>query len=100
MVKSGDEFTPCLLALLPSCNLINNMDAVALESSTYTLQIPAVDKSFFLSLVKKMGWTAKKTKAVPQIPSATLAALQEAKDGKDAGGVDMTSLDSFIKSMD
>ncbi|MGN0282656.1 MAG: hypothetical protein ACI4B3_10225 [Prevotella sp.] len=27
---------------------------------TYTLDIPATDRTFLLSLVKRMGWTAKK----------------------------------------
>ena len=31
---------------------------------TYTLQIPQTDLTFFRSLVKKMGWTATKQKAV------------------------------------
>lgn len=75
------------------------MATLALDTNIYTLQIPVADKSFFLSLVRKMGWTAKKSANV-RIPSATLAALQEAKEGKDAGIVNMESLDSFIKSME
>lgn len=27
---------------------------------TYTLDIPATDRTFLLSLAKRMGWTAKK----------------------------------------
>lgn len=71
-----------------------------LDTSTYTLQVPMSDKSFFLALVKKMGWSAKKTKTDTKIPSATLAALREAKEGNDAGAVNTENLDSFIKSME
>ena len=35
------------------------MEAVLSE---YTIQVPAVDLTFFRSLVKKMGWTTKKTR--------------------------------------
>ena len=41
----------------------NNMSTAMVESNIYTLQIPVADQSFFKSLVKKMGWTAKKTPA-------------------------------------
>jgi hypothetical protein len=79
----------------------NNMSTATVESSIYTLQIPVADQSFFKSLVKKMGWTAKKKPApVSKIPSATLAAVKEARSGKDAGKVNTESLESFIKSME
>ena len=67
---------------------------------TYTLQIPKSDCNFFNSLVRKMGWTAKRTKARTVIPAETLKALKEARSGNDAGVVDTSSLDAFIKSMD
>ena len=57
------------------------------------------DKSFFMSLVKKKGWTAQKNAVVSKIPSATLAAVKEARSGKDTGKVNTESFDSFIKSM-
>lgn len=78
------------------------MEATTIQSvsSTYTLQIPESDRSFFNSLVKKMGWTAKRTKSKSVIPTETLMALKEARSGKDAGGVDTSSLDAFIKSME
>ena len=41
-------------------------------SSTYMLQIPQVDKAFFDTLVKKMGWTASSV----EVPMETLAALE------------------------
>ena len=69
-------------------------------SNTYTLQIPESDRSFFNSLVKKMGWTAKRTKSQAAIPIETLMAIKEARSGKDAGTVDTTSVDAFIKSME
>ena len=28
----------------------------------YTIQVPVVDLAFFRSFIKKMGWTAKKTR--------------------------------------
>jgi len=28
----------------------------------YTIQVPTMDLAFFRSLIKKMGWTAKKTR--------------------------------------
>jgi len=68
-------------------------------SSTYTLQIPEADRTFFNSLVKKMGWVAKKTKGTT-IPAETLAAVNEARSGKDAGPVDTSSLQAFISSME
>lgn len=78
------------------------MSAVTIqqESSTYTLQIPDSDRSFFNSLVKKMGWVAKKTKTTSSIPSETLAAIKEARSGKDAGKVETSSLEAFINSME
>jgi predicted nucleic acid-binding Zn-ribbon protein len=51
-----------------------------------------------MSLVKRMGWTAKKTKTISSIPPETLSAIEEARSGKDAGIVNMESLDSFIRS--
>ena len=68
--------------------------------NTYTLQIPKSDCSFFNSLVRKMGWTAKRTKARTVFPAETLNALKEVRSGNDAGVVDTSSLDAFIKSMD
>ena len=77
------------------------MSTAMVESNIYTLQIPVADQSFFKSQVKKMGWTAKKKPApVSKIPSATLAAVKEARSGKDAGKVNTESLESFIKSME
>ena len=76
------------------------MSTATVESNIYTLQIPVADQSFFMSLVKKMGLTAKKNSAVSKIPSATLAAVKEARSGKDAGKVNTESLESFIKSME
>ena len=35
------------------------MEAVLNE---YTIQVPTMDLTFFRSLIKKMGWTAKKTR--------------------------------------
>lgn len=77
------------------------MAAITLQqaSSTYMLQIPDADRTFFKSLVKKMGWAAKRTKTVNKIPAKTLAALEEVKSGKDAGIVDTSSLEAFIQSM-
>ena len=68
--------------------------------NTYTLQIPKSDCGFFHSLVKKMGWTAKRTKERTVIPAETFEALKEARSGKDAGVVDTSSVDAFIKSME
>ena len=68
--------------------------------NTYTLQIPKSDCSFFNSLVRKMGWTAKRTNTRTVIPVETLKALKEARSGKDAGVVDTSSVDAFIKSME
>ena len=68
--------------------------------NTYTLQIPKSDCSLFNSLVRKTGWTAKRTKARTVIPAETLNALKEVRSGNDAGVVDTSSLDAFIKSMD
>ena len=47
-----------------------------------------------------MEWTAKRTKARTVIPAETLNALKEVRSGNDAGVVDTSSLDAFIKSMD
>lgn len=76
------------------------MATAIVDTNIYTLQIPVADKQFFMSLVKRMGWTAKKTKTVSGIPSETLSAIEEARSGRDAGVVNMESLDSFIKSME
>ena len=76
------------------------MATAMVDTNIYTLQIPVADKQFFMSLVKRMGWTAKKTKTVSGIPSETLSAIEEARSGRDAGVVNMESLDSFIKSME
>lgn len=78
------------------------MEATTIQtaSRTYALQIPESDRSFFNSLVKKMGWTAKCMKPRTVIPAETLMAVKEARSGKDAGVVDTSSLDAFIKSMD
>lgn len=73
--------------------------AVPSASSTYTLQIPEKDRSFFNSLVKKMGWTVKRNKTNRTTPAETISAIKEARSGKDAGLVDTSSLDAFIKSM-
>lgn len=69
-------------------------------SSTYILQIPEKDRSFFNSLVKKMGWTVKRNKTNHVTPAETISAIKEARSGKDAGLVDTSSLDAFIKSME
>lgn len=66
----------------------------------YTLLIPEADRSFFNSLVKKMGWISKRNSPAKTIPSETLAAIKEARSGKDAGAVDTSSLESFINSME
>ena len=76
------------------------MATAIVDTNIYTLQIPVADKQFFMSLVKRMGWTAKKTKTVSGIPSEILSAIEEARSGRDAGVVNMESLDSFIKSME
>ena len=76
------------------------MATAMVDTNIYTLQIPVADKQFFMSLVKRMGWTAKKTKTVSGIPSETLSAIEEARSGRDAGVVNMESQDSFIKSME
>ena len=76
------------------------MATAIVDTNIYTLQIPVADKQFFMSLVKRMGWTAKKTKTVSGIPSETLSAIEEARSGRDAGVVNMESLESFIKSME
>ena len=68
--------------------------------NTYTLQIPKSDSSFFNSLVKKMGWTAKRAKERAVIPAETLEALKEARSGKDAGIIDTSSVDAIIKSIE
>lgn len=75
------------------------MSTATVESNIYTLQIPVADKSFFMSLVKKMGWTAKKNAVVSKIPSVTLAAVKDARSGKNADKVNTESLESFIKSI-
>ena len=76
------------------------METVSIGSNTYTLQIPSADKSFFMALVKKMGWTAKCQKRNETMPAATLKAIKEARSGKDAGIVNMDSLEGFLKSME
>ena len=76
------------------------MATAIVDTNIYTLQIPVADKHIFMSLVKRMGWTAKKTKTVSDILSETLSAIEEALSGRDAGVVNMESLDSFIKSME
>ncbi len=76
------------------------MATAAIGSNTYTLQIPSADKSFFMALVKKMGWTAKCQKKDGVVPAATLKAIDEARSGKDAGIVNMDSLEDFLKSME
>ena len=76
------------------------MATITLDSSTYTLQIPIADRSFFLSLVKKMGWVAKRQKIVASVPDATILALKEARAGKDAGVVNTDNIEDFIKSME
>lgn len=70
----------------------------SLNLNTYTLQIPVADKDLFLSLVKKMGWSAKKLNT-NSIPAETLAALKEVRAGKDGGLVDNSSFESFVNSM-
>ena len=67
---------------------------------TYTLQIPETDRSFFNSLVKKMGWISKRISPAKTIPAETIAAIKEARSGKDAGKVDTSSLETFINSME
>ena len=74
--------------------------SVALDTSVYSLQIPNVDKSFFIALAKKMGWVVTRQKTKHTIPPATVRALNEARAGKDAGKVDLTDMDSFLKSME
>lgn len=75
------------------------MSTIAINpSNTYTLQIPESDRTFFNALVKKMGWTVKRT-ATTSFPMETLAAIEEARSGIDAGGVDTSSLESFVLSM-
>jgi len=76
------------------------MATVTADSNIYTLQIPVADRAFFMSLVKRMGWTAKRNKSASKIPQETLAAIEEARSGKDAGVINMDNLDSFIKSME
>lgn len=44
-------------------------------SSTYILQIPEKDRSFFNSLVKKMGWTVKRNKTNRTTPAETISAI-------------------------
>lgn len=73
-------------------------DHIALR--TYTLQIPEADRVFFNSLVKKMGWISKLTGSSKAVPAETLAAIKEARSGKDAGPVDTTSLEAFVSSME
>lgn len=74
--------------------------SVAIDTSVYSLQIPNVDKSFFFALAKKMGWVAKHQKTNSALPIATIRAINEARSGKDAGEVDTTDMDSFLKSME
>lgn len=78
--------------------IIISMDAT-LDTSFYTLQLPNADRSFFMKLVKNMGWIAKLQKE-QNIPSATLKAIEEARSGKDAGTIDTSSLEAFMKSME
>ena len=66
-----------------------------MSSSTYMLQIPQVDKAFFDTLVKKMGWTASSV----EVPMETLAALDEVRKGKTEH-VAVDSLENFIKSLE
>ena len=76
------------------------MATMPVDTNIYTLQIPVADRQFFMSLVKRMGWIAKKTKTISSIPPETLSAIEEARSGKDAGIVNMDSIDSFIRSME
>ena len=65
----------------------------------YTLEIPVADRTFFLSLVKKMGWTAHKSKAQGAIPTATLAAVADARAHKNGVRVETDTLENFIQSL-
>ena len=79
-----------------------------MNTTTYTLDVPATDISLFKSLIKKFGWVAKKQKApkacsiaLEEIPNAeTLAAMKEAESGHDAGVVRVDSLESFMASLE
>lgn len=79
-----------------------------MNTTTYTLDVPATDISLFKSLIKKFGWVAKKQKApkacsiaLEKTPNAeTLAAMKEAESGHDAGVVRVDSLESFMASLE
>ena len=71
---------------------------IAMEG-LYTLQVPDADRSFFLSFIKKMGWTAHKAKASATIPAATIEAVVEARTHKNGAKVETDTLDNFIQSM-
>ena len=79
-----------------------------MNTTTYTLDVPATDISLFKSLIKKFGWVAKKQKApkacsiaLDETPNAeTLAAMKEAESGHDAGVVRVDSLESFMASLE
>ena len=64
-------------------------------SSMYMLQIPKVDKVFFDTLVKKMGWSASSI----DVPAQTMSALNDAHNGKTTP-VSTDNIESFIKSME
>ena len=81
---------------------INDMNPQTINISMeglYTLQVPDADRTFFLSLIKKMGWTAHKAKATATIPAATIEAIVEARSHKNGVKVQTDTLDNFIQSM-
>ena len=87
-----------LTIIFANNKIIISMDAT-LDTSFYTLPVPNADRSFFMKLVKNMGWIAKLQKE-QNIPSATLKAIDEARSGKDAGTIDTSSVEAFMKSME
>ena len=77
------------------------MATVAIDSNIYTLQIPSADKSFFMALVKKMGWTAKRQKQsnTSELLTRLDAVRKEIKDGQCVVCNSQEELDSFFDSL-
>lgn len=65
------------------------MEAVLNE---YTIQVPTVDLTFFRSLIKKMGWTARKTHK---------SGIQKALEDVEAGCVyEAKSIEDLMAQLD
>lgn len=53
-------------------------------TSTYSVEIPKGDLSFFRNMTKRMGWNAKKqsTRSNRELNSTTLRAIKDVTEGK------------------